>query len=483
MFKSLNPHTDYSVTNLPNLDRLPRGWSTPRLREVSRMLVSNVDKLSEAGEEPVRLCNYVDVYKHEYISDRIAFMKATARKEEIRQFRLRRDDVLITKDSESWTDIAVPAYVTQEAEDLLCGYHLAILRTRKEALSGEYLFRALQVPQIAYQFHVAAGGVTRYGLSHEDIKSARIPLPPLQEQAAIVRYLAYANWRIDQTIAAKRKLIRLLEEQKQVIINQAVTRGVDPTVPTKFSGIDWLGDIPAGWQVAPMRRYWTVKDCKHVTVPFVDEGIPLASVTQAQRFYLDLSDAKRTTKHYFDSLIEGGRAPRRGDLVYCRNVGVGFAAVVDTDESFAMGQDVCLLRSEGQNPVFLNHFLRSRPMGIQLERLLVGSTFRRLNVSQIRALQLLVPSLTEQREIVARLGVQTEGLDTVIARSHREIGLLREYRARLTADVVTGQVDVREIAATLPDLDPAEFGTEDARDAADNDDDLEEVVDERLEEQ
>src|SRR5690606_2256739 len=115
-------------------------------------------------------------------------------------------------------------------------------------------------------------------------------------------------------------------------------------------GHAWLEAVPTDWDVAPLKRYWTVTDCKHLTVPFTDEGIPLASGSQAQRFLLDLSDAKLTDQESYENLIEGGRKPQKGDLIYCRNVGVGAAAVVETEETFAMGQDVCLLRSRDQNP-------------------------------------------------------------------------------------------------------------------------------------
>src|SRR6266545_8430769 len=117
------------------------------------------------------------------------FMRATASSEEIARFRLERWDVLITKDSEAWNDIGVPALVEETADDLICGYHLALLRPLRGRLHGEYLFRALQSTDVAYQFHVEANGVTRYGLSHAAIKSVQLPLPPLSEQAAIVRFL------------------------------------------------------------------------------------------------------------------------------------------------------------------------------------------------------------------------------------------------------------------------------------------------------
>ena len=156
--------------------------------------------------------------------------------------------MLITKDSEAWDDIGVPALVTEAADDLLSGYHLALLRPFKEIL-GAYLARTLQSKEVAYQFHIRANGVTRYGLTHTGIKSVCIPLPPLPEQAAIVRYLDYVDRRIRRYVAAKRKLIALLEEEKQAVVNQAVTRGLDPNVRLKPSGVEWLGHVPEHWEV------------------------------------------------------------------------------------------------------------------------------------------------------------------------------------------------------------------------------------------
>ena len=130
---------------------------------------------------------------------------------------------------------------------------MALLRPFKEIL-GAYLARTLQSKGVAYQFHIRANGVTRYGLTHTGIKSVCIPLPPLKEQAAIVRYLDHADRRIRRYVDAKRKLIALLEEEKQAIINQAVTRGLDPNVPLKPSGVEWLGDVPEHWEVRRLKR-------------------------------------------------------------------------------------------------------------------------------------------------------------------------------------------------------------------------------------
>ena len=253
MTATLHPYPAYRSSGVPWLGDVPTHWEIRRLRTVAEMRVSNVDKHSREDEFPVRLCNYVDVYKNDRITEAMPFMNATASWDEIERFRLEPGDVLITKDSEGWDDIGVPALVTETADDLLSGYHLAILRPFKEII-GPYLARTLQSKGVAYQFHVRANGVTRYGLTHSGIQSVQIPLPPLSEQTAIVRYLDYVDRRIRRYVSAKRKLIALLEEEKQAIINRAVTRGLDPNVRLKPSGVEWLGDVPEHWEIARFSR-------------------------------------------------------------------------------------------------------------------------------------------------------------------------------------------------------------------------------------
>ena len=153
-------------------------------------------------------------------------MSATATPDEIDRFQLERSDVLITKDSEAWDDIGVPALVTESVDDLICGYHLALLRPCKEII-GDYLARALQSQPISYQFHVAANGVTRYGLTHGSIQSVCLPLPPFTEQAAIVEYLDKATAGIDAAIARARRQIALLEEYRTRLIADVVTGKLD----------------------------------------------------------------------------------------------------------------------------------------------------------------------------------------------------------------------------------------------------------------
>src|SRR5690606_36209877 len=122
------PYPDYKDSGIEWLGEIPSHWELRRLKHVSAIKLSTVDKKSYEGDIPVRLCNYVDVYYNELITDDLDFMNATATAAQLRDFELKSDDVIITKDSESWDDIAVPAYVSQDLEQVVCGYHLALIR-------------------------------------------------------------------------------------------------------------------------------------------------------------------------------------------------------------------------------------------------------------------------------------------------------------------------------------------------------------------
>lgn len=146
-------------------------------------------------------------------------------------------------------------------------------------------------------------------------------------------------------------------------------------------------------------------------------------------------------------LVEGKRSPRRGDLVYCRNVSVGSAAFVNTDERFAMGQDVCTIRSARESQRWLNYYLHSNTMSNQLATILVGSTFDRINVSEIRELIIPVPPRQEQDDIAAFLDCESANFDALMGKVREAIDRLKELRTALISAAVTGKIDVRETAA------------------------------------
>lgn len=193
-------------------------WKKCRLSDVADIIVSNVDKKTVGGEKPVRLCNYVDVYSNDVIHQRIDFMKASATDGQIDRFMLREGDVVITKDSERPDDIAVPAYVQYSAPDLLCGYHLAIIRP-KPGLSGRFLKYVFEHTETRKYFASRANGATRFGLGVKAIESAPILIPPIKEQDRIARTLANAETQI----SVLRSDADLLRVEKSALMQKLLT--------------------------------------------------------------------------------------------------------------------------------------------------------------------------------------------------------------------------------------------------------------------
>jgi type I restriction enzyme S subunit len=454
VIQGLVPYPSMKDSGVPSLGAVPAGWAVRRLRNVAAMRVSNVDKLAADGEEPVRLCNYVDVYKNDYIDASMPFMRATATKEEIARFRLATGDVLITKDSETWNDIAVPALVRGSADDLISGYHLALLRPFPEFVLGAYLFRTLQSRGVACQFHVGANGVTRYGLSHEAIKSVWLPVPPVSEQSSIVRFLDHADRRIRRYIRAKQKLITLLEAQKQAIVYHAVIRGLDPKVQLRASGVAWLGAVPSHWFVASLRfRYHQclgkMVDAKRQTgkclVPYLrNVDVQWDRINTRDLPQIDIAAEER-----------GRYTVKVGDLLVCEGRHLGRAAFW-RGELAECGFQKALHRLRPLNPatdvprwlfycLYVVHLLDA--FGASS----ADSSIPHLTGEMLRAHKFPFPPVEEQNTIAVYLDERVQTLEQAQAAVASEIRHVREYRTRLVADVVTGKLDVREAAARLSD--------------------------------
>lgn len=196
-----------------------QSWTTTTLAEAAQIILSNVDKVTDDGETAVRLCNYMDVYKNSYLTNSMQFMDGSASEAEIRKFALHKHDVLITKDSETAEDIAEAAVVTEDLDNVICGYHLAILRADASMLFGPFLRELLLVPDIHHQFIKAANGITRFGLTYAGVREIQIPVPPLDYQYSVAEVLESS----DQFAAGLEMYIELLTMQKKGLMQQLLT--------------------------------------------------------------------------------------------------------------------------------------------------------------------------------------------------------------------------------------------------------------------
>jgi type I restriction enzyme, S subunit len=194
-------------------------WGDLFLHDVAKIIVSPVDKKVVEGETPVELCNYTDVYYNTRITKSLNFMKATAKQSEIEKYTLKVNDVIITKDSETPGDIAVPALVSEDLGGVVCGYHLAIIRPNACLVEGAYLNYLFSMPKTRYYFFTLATGATRFGLSVGGINKAHFTLPPINEQQKIAAVLTNA----DKEIELLEQQLADLKQEKKALMQQLLT--------------------------------------------------------------------------------------------------------------------------------------------------------------------------------------------------------------------------------------------------------------------
>lgn len=430
-----NPYPGYERTGVTWFTELPSRWKAVRLKHTATYRVSSVNKIPVEGELPVRLCNYTDVYYNEEIGPKLDFMEATATPEEVRRFALHPGDVVITKDSEDWRDIAVPAYVRASAPDLVCGYHLAIISPRAGNLDGRYLLRALQAGAVNQQFQVATTGVTRHGLPKSAIGDAWLPVPPLEDQVAIATFLDRETARIDTLIEKKRTLIERLKEKRSALISRTVTRGLPPEAAKaaglnphprmKDSGVEWLGEVPEHWEVKPLK--WAVMFQRGHDLPTDDreEGdIPLVS-------------SSGVSSTHSQAIAKGP------GIVTGRYGTIGTFHFVEQDY-WPLNTTLYSIDLRGNEPRFLTLVLSHLAPLFLLNA--VKSAVPGVDRNDIHSISVAVPPLHEQEVIASFLEREGANGDMLTAKVEGAIERLAEYRAALITAAVTGKIDVRESA-------------------------------------
>lgn len=428
------PYPGYKPSGIDWIGDIPVRWGICKLKYLALSLFSNVDKHSKEGEYPVRLCNYVDVYYNDLIMQDMNFMNATANKGEIKRFTLNQGDVLITKDSESWDDIAIPAYASDNLEGVLCGYHLAMIRANKGVYS-KYLFWSFLSECINHQFKVSATGVTRYGLGKGSIDGALFFLPPEDEQKVISRFLDKKTAQIDELIGKKEEMISLLKEKRAAIINQAVICGLDekgcirqkpeclPASGWKPSGIDWIGGIPEEWEISKLKYMVLFKSGETITsLEFDDSGDFPVYGGNGLRGYT------YTFTHDGVFVLIGRQGAHCGNVHFVRG------------RFWASEHAVVSTMFSGCDERWFYYLV----VTMNLNQYSVSAAQPGLAVDQIQNLSAGLPNVSEQRLIADFLDKRTSEIDNLIKKIEEAILKLHEYRSSLIIAAVTGKIDVRK---------------------------------------
>jgi type I restriction enzyme, S subunit len=446
MNADLAPYPEYGKSGDPWVGRVPGHWNVRRIKTVFR------EKDGRSGDGAgvlLSLTRERGIVPQADISNRIASA------EDLSKYKVCRPGDLIMNRMQAWSGM----FALSPSDGLVSpDYSVFEAIGNSEAKYFEYLFRTpILVDEFARRSKGIGSGFNR--LYTPDFGAVSIPVPPFEEQAAIVRFLDHADRRIRRFIGAKKRLIALLNEQKQAIVHRAVTRGLDPNPRLKPSGVEWLGDIPEHWEVMLTQRIF-----KEQIRPPDGQEVQL-SLSQRDGLVATSEMLERTLQ---TSTFENWKVAVPGDLVLNRfkaHLGVFFASHLWGIVSFHYGVFA------PRRPLTTKYFellFHTNPyraiFAVRSNGITVG--LQNLSNQNFYNVRSVVPPVKEQAEIVAFVAGATQRLTDTVDVLRREIAFLHEYRTRLIADVVTGKVDVLEAAASVPDeaepepLDEADFITD-----------------------
>jgi len=416
----------------PWTEAVPADWRVTRLDAVADVLFSNVDKHTMDGEEPVRLCNYVDVYKNDRITSGIDFMEASADEREIKRFQIRRGDVLATKDSEEADDIAISSLVAEDLPGVLCGYHLAIIRPRFPSVSGPFLAWLHASKSFRAQYEAKAVGVTRFGLSQYAFRAARIPLPPLPEQQRIAAYLDVSCAAIDAAVTAKRRQLEILDALRKSIIKRAVMMGLNPSENTQRTDVEWVPEMPQHWRLVRVKDVMEFFNTVRVPLSAAERGL----MTEKTYDYYGASGVIDKVEAY---LFDGTYIliAEDGANLLTRSKPLAF---LGTGKFWVNNHAHILKPRWGGDDTFFVTLLESQDFSL----FVTGAAQPKLTMENLGCFKLAVPRAAEQKEIAAFIREKDAEFRPLFAQIERQIAALTAYRKSLIHECVTGQRRITE---------------------------------------
>lgn len=437
------------------------------LHEIVDIRVSNVDKKIYPNKSLVKLCNYMDAYSNDYITNNISFAQGSADDYEIQKFGLKKDDVIITKDSETPDDIAVSAVVIEDLKNVVCGYHLAILRPNKNEIDGKYLMFYLKSEKLKSYFLAVAKGSTRFGLSIGEIEKAKIKLPSFSQQRHIARILSTADAVIEKTQAAIAKYKAI----KQGMLHDLFTRGLrSEKVKMKSEKGEWiekevwklrpryedapelykkskLGWIPREWEVETIEKL-TDKVGSGVTPTggsevYKTQGVLFLRSQNILNGELSLDDVAFIPNE-IDEMMENSRVKPYDVLLNITGASIGRCAYFPEDLiNGNVNQHVCIIRFKKASnalAVFASEYLNTDFGQRQMHKAMAVGNREGLNYQQIRAFNF--PEIQNPKELEKIVSI-IESLNNKLQTEQVYLQKMQSIKKGLMEDLLSGKVKVK----------------------------------------
>ena len=456
MMEKLKPYPAYKDSGVEWLGKVPEHWETCRLKS---RLVKNDSGIWRDHHDPdgtIILRSTEQTVSGGWKIENPARLHLSDMEREA--YLLQVGDLVVTKSSGSPDHIGKTSLVTEDVAALGCAFSNFMQRLRlgentDPKLVWYYLNSPIGREQLVFQSTTTTG---LGNLNGKILGNCVIALPPLSEQTAIVRFLDYMDRRIRRVMRARQRRIKLLEEYRQAVIHQAVTGQIDvrtgePYPAYKESGVEWLGEMPAHWEISKLRNILTE------VVKRNRPDLPLLSVVREKGVILRDITNRNENHNYIPDDLTNYKVVLKGQFVINKMKAWQGSFGVSPHDGI-VSPAYFIFDIDGVEGTFFHKAIRSKAYIPFFTQASDGVRIGQWDLSQtrMREIPFFIPPLPEQTAIVEYLDAQTAKIDAAMAAARREIELLREYRTRLIADVVTGKVDVREVAAQLPEEPPEE---------------------------
>lgn len=446
----------YKDSGIEWIGEIPEDWEVNRLQTIGVFSASGIDKKISPDEPLVSMVNYMDIYGNpsKEISRNRPLMQVSCATDKIISCNLKKGDLVFTPSSETKEDIGLSALINEDLENTVFSYHTLRLRFEKE-IYHRYKKYLCNNHFVLNQFSRQSKGTTRQILVRDDFRNIRVITPTLPEQQAIADFLDKKTELIDGLIEKKKRQIELLKEQRQAVINQAVTKGLDPTVEMKGSGIEWLGNIPKHWDTKKLRYVFSMNTGLSVTKEELQEsGIPCVNYGDIHtRYGFDLDLSRDNLKYVDEKYLDEKQSAlaTENDFIFCDTSedieGSGncvYISKLNDNQIFAGSHTIIAKPIIEVNSRYLAYLFKAESWRTQIRSIVYGIKVYSITQKILKDTFTLLPPFTEQQQISDYLDHFTKNIDKSISKAEKQIELLQEYRTALITEAVTGKIDVRE---------------------------------------
>jgi type I restriction enzyme S subunit len=447
----MKKYNNYKDSGIEWIGDIPTDWSCTKLKFHTKKIIDGAHftpTYIEKSQDSIPFLRVTDLHSKEIVLDEVKYIPLSEHQQLIKRCNPEEGDLLLSKNG----TIGLMKIINWKWEFSIF-VSLCLIKFEKSLLNS-FFYYFFESNIVDRQLFESSQKTSVTNLHLEKIKELRLTLPPIAEQYLISNYLDHKTTLIDNLITKKEQFITLLEEERKAIINQAVTKGLDPNVKMKDSGIEWLGEIPEHWEAKKLKLVFNPSKGLTITKENLkDEGIECVNYGEVHsKFGFELDTNIHKLKYVDLSYLESDKRSliESGDFVFADTsediAGAGnFTYLKSEGKIFAGYHTIVLKPIENLNSRFFAYEFDSIPFRTQIRQAVKGVKVFSITQAILKNVQTWFPPKNEQKAISDFLTTETEKIDAIIFKAKEEIELLKEYKIALISEVVTGKIDVRDV--------------------------------------